>query len=69
MARRAPDLRPRTVELYESELRIHILPVLGDLELAKIAPAEVRDWRSGMLKAGKPARPRSPSATGCCTPS
>ena len=49
-----PDLRPRTVELYESELRIHILPVLGDLELAKIAPAKVRDWHSGMLKAGKP---------------
>ncbi|WP_208027476.1 tyrosine-type recombinase/integrase [Rhabdothermincola sediminis] len=49
-----PDLRPRTVELYEGELRLHILPVLGDLELAKITPSKVRDWHSGMLKAGKP---------------
>lgn len=28
-----PDLRPRTVELYEGGLRLHILPVLGDLEM------------------------------------
>jgi hypothetical protein len=49
-----PDLRPRTVELYEGELRIHILPGLGELELAKISPAKVRDWHSGLLRAGKP---------------
>lgn len=49
-----PDLRPRTVELYESELRLHILPGLGDLELAKLTPGRVRDWHSGLLKAGKP---------------
>jgi integrase len=49
-----PDLRPRTVELYEGELRLHILPVLGNLELAKVTPVRVRDWHSGLLKAGKP---------------
>lgn len=49
-----PDLRPRTVELYESELRLHILPVLGAVEVAKITPAKVRDWHAGMLRAGKP---------------
>ena len=49
-----PDLRPRTVELYESELRLHILPTLGGLELAKITPAKVREWHAGLLKAGKP---------------
>lgn len=48
------DLRPRTVELYEGELRLHILPVLGDRELARITPAQVRDWHAGMLKAGIP---------------
>ena len=31
-----PDLRPRTVELYESELRLHILPALGDVGLAEL---------------------------------
>ncbi len=49
-----PDLRPRTRELYESELRLHILPVLGGLELAKITPSRVREWNSAMLNAGKP---------------
>ena len=49
-----PDLRPRTVELYEGELRLHILPVLGDLELAKITPTKVRDWHSALLRADKP---------------
>jgi len=49
-----PDLRPRTVELYEGELRLHILPVLGDFELAKLTPAKVRDWHSGLLRADKP---------------
>ena len=49
-----PDLRPRTVELYEGELRLHILPVLGGLELAKITPTKVRDWHSALLRADKP---------------
>ncbi len=49
-----PDLRPRTVELYEGELRLHILPVLGDVELAKLTPAKVRDWHADLLKADKP---------------
>src|SRR5690349_2436440 len=37
-----PDLRPRTVELYESELRLHILPGLGHIELLKLTPAKIR---------------------------
>ncbi|MBK5223188.1 MAG: tyrosine-type recombinase/integrase family protein [Acidimicrobiia bacterium] len=49
-----PGLRPRTVELYEGELRLHILPGLGDLELAKITPSKVREWHAGLLRAGKP---------------
>lgn len=49
-----PNLRPRTAKLYEGELRLHILPVLGDLELAKLTPAKVRSWHAVMLKAGQP---------------
>jgi hypothetical protein len=37
-----PDLRPRTVELYESLLRCHILPEFGHLPLRRIAPGAVR---------------------------
>ncbi|QGG96793.1 tyrosine-type recombinase/integrase [Actinomarinicola tropica] len=51
-----PGLRPRTLELYESELRLHILPALGDLELTKITPTTVREWHAGMLRAGTPGR-------------
>jgi integrase len=50
------DLRPRTVELYEGELRLHILPPLGDIELAKLTFAKVRGWNAAMLKAGKPGK-------------
>lgn len=51
------DLRPRTIELYEGELRLHILPVLGGLELAKITPTKVRDWHSALLRSAKPGPP------------
>jgi hypothetical protein len=37
-----PLLRPRTRELYQGLLANHILPVLGDMELSKISPSEVR---------------------------
>lgn len=51
-----PDLRPRTVELYEGQLRLHILPALGELVLTRITPTKVRDWHAGMLRAGRPGQ-------------
>ena len=53
-----PQLRPRSRELYEGLLRLHIDPVLGDLELGQIAPARIRTWRTDMLTAGKPGASR-----------
>lgn len=44
-----PGLRPRTRELYESELRLHILPFLGHLPVGSITPARVRSWHAGLL--------------------
>lgn len=49
-----PALRPRTRELYESELRLHILPLLGDVELAKLTTSRVRTWHAGLLNAERP---------------
>ena len=46
------NLRPRTKELYESELRLHILPGLGTIELSSLTPARVRSWHSELLNAG-----------------
>lgn len=41
-----PDLRPRTVELYESLLRCHIVPKFGSLPLGKITTSAVRSWNA-----------------------
>jgi len=49
-----PKLRPRTRELYEGLLRLHVLPSLGRVELRKLSPVVVRRWYSGLLKAGQP---------------
>ena len=64
-----PGLRPRTRELYESELRLHILPALGQVELLNLTTSRVRTWHAHLLKAERPVRPPSPSAIGFCAPS
>jgi integrase len=51
-----PDLRPRSRELYESELRLHILPPLGEMELVELTTGRVRAWHATMLKADRPGR-------------
>ena len=47
-------LRPRTVELYESQLRVHLMPAFGSFELGEITPAHVRHWYATATKTGKP---------------
>jgi integrase len=49
-----PSLRPRTRELYEGELRLHILPALGGVELCDLSTSRVRSWHAGLLNAGRP---------------
>jgi integrase len=49
-----PDLRPRTVELYEGLLRLHILSTLGEVELRDLTTAVVRKWFAALLKAPHP---------------
>lgn len=49
---RGEPLRPRVRELYESELRLHILPKLGRLELGRINTATVRSWHADLLANG-----------------
>lgn len=49
-----PDLRPRTAELYEGLLKLHIYPALGEVELSKLTPSVIRRWHAGLLKAEKP---------------
>jgi Phage integrase, N-terminal SAM-like domain len=49
-----PRLRPRTYELYEGLLRLHVFPGLGGAEIGKLTPAAVRRWYAGLVAAGQP---------------
>jgi integrase len=46
------DLRPRTREEYERNLRLHVKPTLGTRALAEISAPDVRRWRADLLAAG-----------------
>jgi integrase len=47
-------IRPRTRELYESLLRNHILPTLGDTTLATLTPRLIRTWHSRLVRQPRP---------------
>ncbi|MDQ2728269.1 MAG: N-terminal phage integrase SAM-like domain-containing protein, partial [Actinomycetota bacterium] len=63
------DLRIRTVELYTSLLRLHVLPELGAVELAKLSPSQVRSWHAGLRARRVPGPPPQPRPIGSCGPS
>ena len=44
------NLRPRTRELYTSQLNRHLVPAFGHLELVQITTAKVRTWHAGIAK-------------------
>jgi hypothetical protein len=48
-------LAERTRELYESIFRLHVRPILGARQLAKITPDLVRSWRAELLRSGRSA--------------
>jgi integrase len=52
--RQRAELRPRTRELYQGLLRLHILPVLGGCELSKVTTSRVRGWYGDLLRADRP---------------
>lgn len=62
LTNRGEPLRPRTKELYENELELHIFPVFGDLALGKITTPRVRSWSSKMRG---PTGPGSSTAAKC----
>jgi integrase len=47
-----PGLRPRTVDLYRWLLGKHIVPYIGGVQMGKISPAIVREWRAKLLENG-----------------
>ncbi len=51
------DLRPRTEDDYRDIIRVHIAPKLGDEQLGKLTPGDVRSWYA-TLSAKVPGRAR-----------
>jgi integrase len=49
-----PNLRPRTRDLYDGLLRLHILPELGTTAIGQLTPGQVRTWRAAKIRAGRP---------------
>jgi integrase len=47
-----PGLRPKTVLIYTSLLRLHIAPHFADVTVADVTLARVRRWRKKLLDAG-----------------
>ena len=47
-------LRPRTRELYDGLVRLHIEPDLGSVELGRLTPSMIRRWHSRLLTSGHP---------------
>ena len=56
-------LRPTTQRIYDANLRNHILPVLGDIELGKLAPSTLRAWLGDLsTKTGAHGKTLAPGA-------
>ena len=51
-----PNLRPRTREVYDGQLRRHLLPTFGAMELAKITGSVVRAWYTEISGPGRLAQ-------------
>jgi integrase len=50
-----PNLRPKTVQLYEGLVRLHLVPVLASLGVVTVADVKegkVRTWRKKLLDSG-----------------
>lgn len=48
-------LRPRTVQRYESLVKLHVLPVLGDVPLRKLTPLQLSTLYGSLLEHQSPA--------------
>ncbi|HET6921257.1 MAG TPA: tyrosine-type recombinase/integrase [Jiangellaceae bacterium] len=52
LGRNGAPLRRRVRDLYESQLRLHILPSLGRVPIGKLRPGTIRTWYAAMIEHG-----------------
>ena len=48
-----PECKPKTIDRYADDIRLHIKPALGHIELTKLSPAQVQEFETNLLKKGK----------------
>ncbi|MGH8834468.1 MAG: tyrosine-type recombinase/integrase [Actinomycetes bacterium] len=46
------SLRPKTAQLYEGLLRLHINPTLGEFLLTEVTSRQIRQWHSSLVASG-----------------
>lgn len=48
-----PNRRQKTVDRYQGDIRKHIVPHLGHIDIAKLSPSHIQDLESQLLRNGK----------------
>ena len=48
-----PNTRPRTAQRYESDIRLHITPAIGHLQLAHLRAPDIQQLKAELLANGK----------------
>jgi hypothetical protein len=43
---------PKTAQLYELLLRLHLAPTFGEMDIGDIRQEDVRTWRAAQLRTG-----------------
>ena len=61
-----PKIRPTTQETYESRIRLHIIPEIGDIPLNKLTQNDLQQFYGRLKKSGGSGSPTS-TAKGCPT--
>jgi len=51
-----PNVRPKMLQRYEGDVRIHIKPAIGHVALEKLSPAAVQAMEANLLASGKSPR-------------
>ena len=51
-----PNRRQKTVDRYEGVIRLHIVPRLGNFDLAKVTPLQIQQLESQLLQEGMSSR-------------
>ena len=51
-----PNRRQKTVDRYQGDIRKHIVPHLGHVEIAKLTPSHVQELESKLLRDGKKSK-------------